>query len=45
MLQNRRRQMAACFRPDIVITNEQEATHFVEVERNKDKNIEQRQAK
>ena len=33
------------FRPDLVITDEQGATHFVEVERDTDKNIEQRQAK
>jgi hypothetical protein len=33
------------FRPDPVITDEGEATHFVEVERNTDKNIERRQAK
>lgn len=33
------------FHPDLVITDEQGATHFVEVERDVDKNLEQRQAK
>ncbi len=33
------------FRPDLVITDEQRTTHFAEVERDTDKNIEQRQAK
>jgi hypothetical protein len=33
------------FRPDFVIVDDQGATHFVEVERDTDKNIEQRQAK
>ena len=33
------------FRPDLVIIDEQGATQFVEVERDANKNIEQRQAK
>ena len=33
------------FRPDLVIIDEQGATHFVEVERDANKNLEQRQAK
>lgn len=33
------------FRPDLVIIDDQGATHFVEVERDVDKNFEQRQAK
>jgi hypothetical protein len=33
------------FRPDLVIIDEQRVTHFVEVERDVDKNLEQRQAK
>jgi len=33
------------FRPDLAITDEQGVTHFVAVERDTDKNIEQRQAK
>jgi len=33
------------FRPDLVILDDQGATHFVEVERDVDKNLEQRQAK
>lgn len=33
------------FKPDLVLIDEQGAIHFVEVERDTDKNIEQRQAK
>jgi len=33
------------FRPDLAIVDDQGATHFVEVERDTDKNLEQRQAK
>ncbi|WP_157235383.1 hypothetical protein [Bellilinea caldifistulae] len=33
------------FRPDLVIVDDQGVTHFVEVERDVDKNLEQRQAK
>lgn len=33
------------FRPDLAIVDDQGATHFVEVERDVDKNLEQRQAK
>ena len=33
------------FRPDLAISDDQGATHFVEVERDVDKNLEQRQAK
>lgn len=38
-------QDGGLFRPDLVIIDEQGATHFVEVERDVDKNLEQRQAK